>query len=160
MESADISHAELGSHTVERAHTNKLIAFAVGDQDYCVEIENVHEIRAWSETTPLPNTAEFVRGVINLRGSIVPIVDMKAWLNGGKTEPTPLHVIIVVSQDSRSIGLLVDAVSDILNVTSDEIEEIPDVSGGKVADYINGVVTRGEKMIAHINLDLIGKLTE
>ncbi len=159
MEAVNAVHEDVAGPLKEESETSKLISFSVGDQDYCVSIENVREIRAWSETTPLPNTAKFVRGVINLRGAIVPIVDVSAWLYGRHTEPSPLHVIIVVSQNSRLIGLLVDAVSDILNVTVDEIEDLPDVAGGSASDYISGVVTRNDTMIALVNLDLIGELT-
>src|SRR5690606_41262450 len=80
----------------------QLIAFSIGEQTYGVEITTVREIRAWNGATPLPNTREFVRGVINLRGTIVPIFDLRARFGEGPTSPTKNHVVVVMSEIGRA----------------------------------------------------------
>ncbi|MEO8883696.1 MAG: chemotaxis protein CheW, partial [Devosia sp.] len=89
----------------------QLIAFSIGEQTYGVEITTVREIRAWSGATPLPNTRDYVRGVINLRGTIVPIFDLRARFGDGLTSPTKNHVVVVMSAGNKWVGMLVDAVS-------------------------------------------------
>ncbi len=107
------------------ANSLQLIAFSIGEQTYGVEITTVREIRAWNGATPLPNTREFVRGVINLRGTIVPIFDLRARFGEGVTSPTKNHVVVVMSVGDKWVGILVDAVSDILTVSKDEIHNVP-----------------------------------
>ncbi len=82
---------------VNAQNSLQLIAFSIGEQTYGVEITTVREIRAWNGATPLPNTREFVRGVINLRGTIVPIFDLRARFGEGPTSPTKNHVVVVMS---------------------------------------------------------------
>ena len=82
-------------------------------QEFAADIMAIREIRGWTDTTALPHVPDYVRGVINLRGMVLPVIDLKARLGLGLTEATPKHVIIVVNADDRTIGLLVDAVSDI-----------------------------------------------
>ena len=82
----------------------QLIAFSIGEQTYGVEITTVREIRAWNGATPLPNTREFVRGVINLRGTIVPIFDLRARFGEGQTAPTKNHVVVVMSVGEKWVG--------------------------------------------------------
>ncbi len=96
----------------------QLIAFSIGEQTYGVEITTVREIRAWNGATPLPNTRPFVRGVINLRGTIVPIFDLRARFGDGQTSATKNHVVVVMSVGDKWVGILVDAVSDILTVSA------------------------------------------
>ena len=103
------------------AGTVQLIAFTVGAETYGVEITAVREIRAWSGVTTLPNTAPFVRGVINLRGTIVPVIDLRARFSQGIADPGKTHVVIVLAIGNRWAGVLVDAVSDILTVVRTDI---------------------------------------
>src|SRR5690606_14036549 len=107
-------------------NTLQLIAFPIGEQTYGVEITTVREIRAWDGATPLPNTREFVRGVINLRGTIVPIFDLRARFGDGQTSPTKNHVVVVMSVGDKRVGILVDAVCDILTISRDGIHNVPD----------------------------------
>src|ERR1700743_1463898 len=94
------------------------ITFRSGEQDFGADIMAIREIRGWTETTPLPHAPEYVRGVINLRGVVLPVIDLNARLGRGPTAADIKHVIVVVEAANRTIGLLVDAVSDILAVTS------------------------------------------
>ena len=108
--------------------SRELIAFRIGDQEFCVNIMLVREIRGWTPATALPHAPPFVMGVINLRGVVLPIVDLAGRLGMKTAEPTPRHVIIVTQVKSKVIGLLVDAVSDILTVTDDNIQPTPEIS--------------------------------
>ena len=139
---------------VNAQNSLQLIAFSIGEQTYGVEITTVREIRAWNGATPLPNTREFVRGVINLRGTIVPIFDLRARFGEGPTSPTKNHVVVVMSVGDKWVGILVDAVSDILTVSKDEIHNVPE--GNSVdTELLNGIVTHESRMVGLIDLHAV-----
>jgi purine-binding chemotaxis protein CheW len=136
----------------------QLIAFSLGAQHFCVNIMSVREIRAWTGTTELPNTAAFVRGVINLRGTIVPIMDLRTRFGQGETDPTKSHVVIIVEVGDKLNGLLVDAVTDILTIREDEVQAIPETDGETQNPYLDGLIRQDDGMVALIALDrLIGE---
>jgi purine-binding chemotaxis protein CheW len=132
----------------------QLIAFSIGEEVYGVEITTVREIRAWNGATPLPNTREFVRGVINLRGTIVPIFDLRARFGDGKTSPTKTHVVVVISVGEKWVGILVDAVSDILTVAREDIHPVPEGSGAD-GELLSGIVTHESRMVGLIDLHAV-----
>ena len=134
---------------------NELIAFRIGDQEYCVDIMSVREIRGWTPATPLPQSPNYVRGVINLRGAVLPIVDLKSRLGLGVADPSERHVIIVVHIGDRLVGLLVDAVSDILQVEDGALQPVPDVACEVVQSFLHGIVTIEERMISLVSLERI-----
>src|ERR1700742_1433713 len=109
-------------------HRRQFITFRSGEQEFGAGIMAIREIRGWTETTPLPHAPDYVRGVINLRGVVLPVVDLKARLGLGRTQADPKHVIVVVQAGDRTIGILVDAVSDILTVTGGEIQPTPELA--------------------------------
>lgn len=131
------------------------VAFTIQGQHYCVEIEAVHEIRAWSGATPLPNTADYVRGVINLRGDIVPIFDLCRRFGRGDARPTASHVVVVVSIRDQLVGLLVESVSDIINARRDAIAPIPELDGSIQARFLSGLITHEDQMVAVVTLPSI-----
>jgi purine-binding chemotaxis protein CheW len=139
--------------TEERTPQNavQLIAFSIGDETYGVEITTVREIRAWNGATPLPNTRDFVRGVINLRGTIVPIYDLRARFGDGQTSATRTHVVVVASVGSKWAGLLVDAVSDILTVSRDDFHAVPE-GNALDSELLEGIVTHEDRMVGLVNL--------
>lgn len=131
----------------------ELIAFRIADQEYCVDIMAVREIRGWSTSTPLPRAPNYVRGVINLRGAVLPIVDLSSRLGLGDTVTSARSVIVVVRINSRLIGLLVDAVSDILTVSADAIQPTPDVACSTVQMFSRGILAVEQRMINWLSLD-------
>jgi len=133
----------------------ELIAFRIGDQEFCVDIMQVREIRGWTQATPLPRTPGFMKGVINLRGAVLPIVDLGARLGLKTTEPTARHVIMVINQGARTMGLLVDAVSDIIDVTEDMVQPTPDVACDQVKAFVKGLFAIDGRMISLITLDRV-----
>lgn len=133
----------------------ELISFRIGDQEFCVDIMEVREIRGWTPATALPQAPAFVRGVINLRGAVLPIVDLGARLGLGTAEPTARHVIIVAQVQNQVVGLLVDAVSDILTVTDDQIQPTPDVASEMVRTFVRGLLAIEGRMVSFISLDRV-----
>jgi purine-binding chemotaxis protein CheW len=135
--------------------TRELIAFRIGEQEFCVDIMSVREIRGWTPATVLPKSPTFVRGVINLRGAILPIVDLAARLGFAPPEPTVRHVIMVTQVGQQVVGLLVDAVSDILSVTDAAIQPTPDVASDMAKTFVRGVLAIEGRMISLIALDAV-----
>ena len=131
----------------------ELITFRVGEQFFCVDIMAVREIRGWTPATPLPQSPAYVCGVINLRGQVLPIVDMAARLGLDPTEPSARHVIIVVWIESRLVGLLVDAVCDIIAVDEADLQPTPDVACEAVHEFVKGLLTVDDRLISLIGLD-------
>jgi purine-binding chemotaxis protein CheW len=144
------------SEAVNRGGAGReLISFRIGAQEFCVNIMEVREIRGWTPATPLPQAPPFVRGVINLRGAVLPIVDLGARLGLGAADPTARHVIIVAQVQNQVVGLLVDAVSDILTVTDEEIQPTPDVASEMVRTFVRGLLAIDGRMVSFISLDRV-----
>ncbi|MGD0722651.1 MAG: chemotaxis protein CheW [Roseiarcus sp.] len=138
------------------AHTLKaieLMAFRIGAQEFCIDIGSVREIRGWTPATALPHSPEFVRGVINLRGAVLPIVDLAARLGLESVDPTSRHVIIVAQVGRQIIGLLVDAVSEILTVGDGTVQPTPDVASEMARRFVRGVLAINGRMISLVALD-------
>src|SRR5258708_7812620 len=131
----------------------ELISFRIGTQEYCVDIMAVREIRGWTPATALPQAPPFVRGVINLRGAVLPIIDLAARLGFPSAEPTARHVIIVTQVGHQVVGLLVDAVSDILTATDDLIQPTPEVASDAAKTFVQGILATEGRMISLIVLD-------
>lgn len=140
--------------------SRELIAFRIGDQEFCVNIMSVREIRGWTQATPLPHAPPFVMGVINLRGAVLPIVDLSFRLGLGQAEPTARHVIIVAQVRNKTVGLLVEAVSDILTVTDENIQPTPEISTDQEKQYARGILAIDKRMICLIELEGLFPETE
>ncbi len=134
------------------ATQTQFISFAIGDDQYGVDIMAVREIKGWSDITHLPKQPEYVRGVLNLRGAIVPIVDLRCRFGQGLTETTPLHIVIIVQIGGRQVGLIGDRVLDIVSVDASQIQPVPRTAQGATSDFLSGLVTHDNVMIALIDL--------
>lgn len=133
----------------------ELIAFRIGEQEFCIDIMAVREIRGWTAATALPKSPGYIRGVINLRGTVLPIIDLGGRLGFANADPTARHVIIVAQIGTRQVGLLVDAVSDILTVNEASIQPTPDVACDLVRAFLRGLLPMGDRLISLIALDNI-----
>lgn len=132
------------------------VTFTVGEEEYGVNILAVREIRGWTPESRLPNLPDYVRGVINLRGIIIPIFDLRARFGGGATQVTKRHVVVVLQVGARTRGILVDAISDILAVAHGEIKPPPDLDSGLVdSDFVSGLYANGDRMVTLLNVDLL-----
>jgi len=133
----------------------EVVAFRVAGQEFCIDIMSVKEIRGWTETTVLPHAQAYVKGVINLRGSVVPVVDLSARLGLGQIEPGPRHVIIITVVNGRIVGLLADVVSDIITAGEADMHPVPDVVAGDVRSFVSGVITIDSQMIGMLDLEQV-----
>src|SRR5215831_13506949 len=140
------------SQEIAAADLSQLISFAIGDEQYGVDIMAVREIKGWSQITHLPRQPDYMRGVLNLRGVMVPIIDLRCRFGQGMTEATPLHVVIVVQIDGRHVGMLADRVLDIVSFEVSQIQPVPHVAQASRVDFLSGLVTIETGMIALIDL--------
>ena len=152
--------ADPGGHGVLGENQRQFITFTLDGQEYGIDIMVVREIKGWSATTAIPNSPPHVRGVMNLRGVIVPIFDLRARFGLGMTDPSKMHVIVIVSLRSKTIGLLVDAVSDIISIEPGAVRPVPEM-GLKTDDRcLDGLVSIQERMVTLVSLEgLFASLT-
>lgn len=145
------------SYTAKAISQNgrELIAFRIGDQEFTVNIMSVREIRGWTPATPMPHTPSYMRGVINLRGAVLPIIDLSARLGMKPAEPNARHVIIVAQVRDKIVGLLVDAVSDILTVTDDLIQPTPEIASDLERSFARGIIAIEGRMICLMELEAL-----
>ena len=133
--------------------TCELMVFRLGSQEFCIDIMSVRDIRGWTLATILPHSPSYVRGVINLRGLVLPVVDLAARLGFTAIEATARSVIIVTQFEQKSVGLLVDAVSDIVTVAKSDIQKTPDVVSDLAQSFVMGVIAVEGRMISLVGLN-------
>jgi purine-binding chemotaxis protein CheW len=143
-------------------NSRQMLTFRLGNEDYGVDILRVKEIRGWSPVTRIPQSRAHVLGVLNLRGSIVPIIDLRTRFALEKAQFTPLTVIIVLSiahgATSRECGLVVDAVSDVLDISADVMRPAPSLGSSVDAEFIQGLANVDNRMMILLNVDeLVGR---
>jgi purine-binding chemotaxis protein CheW len=133
--------------------TQQFLTFAVAGEEYGVDIMTVREIKGWADATRLPNTPEFMRGVINLRGLIIPIFDLRARFQMGLTDANAKHVVIILAVGERTIGILVDAVSDILDAQGDQIKPAPSSETHAKDQCVSGLISHNDRMVVLLAVD-------
>ena len=134
---------------------SQYLTFRLGDEEYGVEILKVQEIKGYSAITPVPSTPAYVKGVMNLRGTIVPVVDLRAKFGMAEAQYTQFTVIIVVMVGAKVMGLIVDAVSDVLDIPREGIQATPDFGAEVDARYISGMAKAGEKLVVLLDIDRV-----
>jgi purine-binding chemotaxis protein CheW len=125
----------------------ELIMVQIGDQRFVIDIMSVREIRGWAPSTPLPHAPPYVHGMINLRGVILPVVDLGLRLGLTSTQPNSASVVVVTEISGRQVGLLVDAVCDILLLTENMLQQTPDVGASVIQDFVQGVMTTEDGIV-------------
>lgn len=146
-----------GDPTGFAADGSQFLTFRLADEEYGLEILRVQEIKGYSRVTPLPNTPPEVKGVMNLRGTVVPIIDLRARFGLEGAEYNQFTVIIVVTVGSKVVGLVVDAVSDVLNVAPSDLVPTPDMGSGVDTSFMTGMARTGDRLVTLLNIDrLIG----
>jgi len=148
-------------NTAVEAGSHQVLTFTLGEETYGVDILRVQEIRGYSAVTRIPQAPAHVLGVLNLRGSIVPIVDMRMRFNLQRAEYTPLTVIIVLSVESsvgrRDFGVVVDGVSDVIDVAVSDIKPAPELGVHVSTEFIEGLAAVSGRMVMLLDIDqLIG----
>lgn len=131
----------------------QLITFRIGQQDYCFDIKLVKEIRGWTPTTPIPCSPAVILGMINLRGTVIPVLDLAARMGFGPTIPCSRHAIIVVEIADQTVGFLVDGVSDVLAADKNDIQPAPVAASGP-DQLVAGVISLGDRIITVLALDV------
>jgi len=136
---------------------NEFLTFSLGQEAYGIEILKVQEIRGYEVATTIPNAPSFLKGVINLRGTIVPIIDLRIKFNFANVEYTAFTVVIILNIANRVVGIVVDSVSDVITLTSDQIKQAPDFSASFDTDYIMGIATVDSRTLILVDIEkLIG----
>lgn len=129
------------------------LAFTLGQEEYGIDIQKVSEIRSYETPTRIANAPDFVKGVTNLRGLIVPIVDMRIRFNLGEPEYGPFTVVIILNIGNRVVGMVVDAVSDVTILEPEQIKPAPEMGGSLNTEYITGLGTLEERMLILVDID-------
>lgn len=133
--------------------TQQFLTFSVAGEQYGVDIMAVREIKGWTPATRLPNRPDYMRGVMNLRGAIIPIFDLRCRFGQGLTEPDEQHVIIILAVEERTIGILVEAVSDIVEVGTSEIRPAPQQETISPRDrFVTGLIAREDRMLVALDI--------
>lgn len=131
----------------------KVIVFALGNEEYGIEVDKVRTIERLSPITRVPKTATFIKGVINLRGVVVPVIDLRGRFNLTETAPTENSRIIVVAVGEIEVGFIVDSANDVIDIDTDTIELPPEIVGGIKAKYLRGIAKMGEgRLLIMLNL--------
>jgi len=154
MSTAQLSEAN--SSVEIMTDTDQYLTFILAGEEYGVDILRVQEIKGWDSVTPIPNTPEYIKGVINLRGTIVPIIDLRHRFSL-ETIPYGATTVVIVlkvigEKGNRTMGIVVDAVSDVYNVAAEEMKPPPDF-GTISIDYVKGLATVDEKMVIVLDID-------
>ncbi len=131
---------------------SEFLTFTLGTEEYAIDILKVQEIRGYEPPTLIANAPPFIKGVINLRGIIVPVVDLRIKFNLAKVEYTPFTVVIILNVANRVIGMVVDSVSDVLSLTSQQIRPAPDFSASFDTKYILGLASIDQRMLIVIDI--------
>jgi purine-binding chemotaxis protein CheW len=142
-------------NTIAGNAVREYLTFTAAGQEYGIDILSVREIRGWTIETPLPNSPAAVRGIINLRGQVVPIYDLRIRLGAERSVPSAIHVVIVVEAVSGFYGLLVDAVSDILSVADRELQPVPRTGMDGDHAFLTALLARDTRMVSLLDLDLL-----
>lgn len=145
---------------MEETDDLEFITLLTGSQSFCIDIKLIREIRRWSPVTKLPHASKHVLGVMNLRGAVIPIIDLSSVLGFGPTNPTSRHVTIIVSLNGRVNGLLVDSVSEILSVVSGDVQETPKIREDESNYCIQGIVALQDDITRIIDLAVLLSGTE
>ncbi len=144
----------LEKNTLEEQNIpQQFITFTVRGREYGINIMSIREIKGWTATTTLPNSPSYMRGVINLRGTVVPIMDLSERFQMGATQTGKNHVVMIVNISSRLMGILVDAVSDILTINQTDIRAVPPVEGSNHTEILSGLVSLEDRMVGLLILE-------
>jgi len=136
----------------KEALENKIIVYQLEEEEYAISVQYVGSIERILPITRVPRTEKFVKGVINLRGVVTPVIDLKQRFYGKETEFTNETRIIIVHVDDITVGLIVDSAKDVIDITQDQIEAAPESVGAEVVEYITGVVRYDDRLLILLDL--------
>jgi purine-binding chemotaxis protein CheW len=138
-----------------QALTSEFLTFRLGAEEYGIDILRVQEIRSYEAPTRIANAPSFIKGVVNLRGVIVPVVDLRIKLNCDKVEYNGFTVVIVLNVHGRVVGAVVDSVSDVLELSQDLIKPAPEMNSTVDTGFITGIASVGERMLILMDIETL-----
>ncbi|KAF0844595.1 MULTISPECIES: chemotaxis protein CheW [Methylovorus] len=141
-------------------NAKEFLTFVLGNEEYGLEILKVQEIRGYDAVTKIANTPDFIKGVVNLRGRIVPIVDLRIKFNLGKVEYNEFTVVIILNLNGRIVGMVVDGVSDVMSLQPNQIRAVPDIVASIDTKYIVGLASVEEKMFILVDIEQLMSSTD
>lgn len=147
----------------EMAHTNiaqEFLTFRLGNEEYGIEILKVQEIRGYDTITQIANSPEFIKGVVNLRGIIVPIIDMRIKFNLGEATYDRFTVVIILNLSGRVVGMVVDGVSDVIGLDAEQVRPTPEFGSVLNTEYIMGLGTVDERMLILLDIEKLMSSTD
>lgn len=144
-----------GALAEEVTEVSQHVTFSLGVEEYGIEITKVQEIIGYQGFTRIPNVPDFIKGVINLRGTVVPVVDLRKKIEMEEKEYTKFTVIIILEALGRIMGIIVDAISDVVSLTEQEIQDTPSFAVNFRTDFIKGMGKKGEKLIILLDMDKV-----
>ncbi|WP_374436533.1 chemotaxis protein CheW [Inhella sp.] len=148
------SNVIVPSASARMAATGEYLTFRLGTEEYGIDILKVQEIRSYEQPTRIANAPDFIKGVVNLRGVIVPIVDLRVKLGCASAEVNAFTVVIVLNVRNRVVGAVVDSVSDVLELSRDQIRQAPEMTAAAVnTSYITGIATVAERMLILMDIE-------
>lgn len=145
-------HSEADAHAKTHA-SREFLTFLLGREEYCIDILKVQEIRGYESPTKIANTPEFIKGVINLRGHIVPVVDLRLKFKIENAQYSATTAVIILNIRKRVVGVVVDSVSDVLSLAPDQIKDAPEFGAALDTRYILGLGTVGERMLIMVDIE-------
>lgn len=147
------SNTKVVASPLKNNAAGEYLTFLLGSEEYGLEILKVQEIRGYDAVTQIANTPEFIKGVVNLRGKIVPIVDLRIKFNLGKAEYNEFTVVIILNLHERIVGIVVDGVSDVIAISDEQIRDVPSLVTSIDTKYIVGLATVEEKMLILVDIE-------
>lgn len=137
------------------AEEKKIIVFSLGHEEYGVEVEKVKTIERMQKLTRVPKTPVFIKGVINLRGVVIPVIDLRSRFSLPEKEYTDNTRMIIVTQGDIEVGLIVDSANDVTDIDADAVENPPEIVGGIRAKYLDGIAKIGDRLLVLLNLEQV-----
>ena len=154
------TQAQTSMYSSEKDAADEFLAFTLGGEEYGINILRVQEIRGYEPVTRIANAPDFIKGVVNLRGTIVPIVDMRIKLGLGSPTYDPLTVVIILNIAGRVVGMVVDSVSDVTTLSAEQLKPAPEINTSFDNDFLIGLGTLGDRMLILVDIDKLMSSTE
>lgn len=148
-----VASVKEASQAVALQGPSEFLTFRLGEEEYGVDILKVQEIRGYDSVTRIPDAPDFIKGVINLRGTIVPVVDMRIKFRLGKAEYNEFTVMIILTVAGRVVGMVVDSVSDVMQLGAEQIRPTPEVAGAVSTRFITGIGTLDDRMLILVDIE-------
>ncbi|HSI04775.1 MAG TPA: chemotaxis protein CheW [Myxococcota bacterium] len=136
----------------------QVLSFVVGKEEYAIEILRVQEIKCYTSITPIPNAAPHIKGVMNLRGAVVPVVDLRVRFGLSAAACTPLTVIILVALKSKTVGFIVDAVSDVLQIAPEAVTPPPETGMAPEQAFLSAIARVDDRLFGLVDVDVVGNM--